>query len=291
MIDTFAIANREHYSGGVRDFQVLGSDKHPTDQWLWLGNFRAEDVNHKQVFRLPAREWVRYLKFRLLSHYGNEYYCTLTYLRVHGSTMLESFREDMEQSQREVASMNEVIKRAASSISSTGAAAGGTATAPAPAPAKQIGGTTAAASASATATGAAAPAATPVVKPKQPRDAVPKPSVANPEPGPPAVPAEPRTAAANATVNNSTVGTATNATQSASSSNSTGSAASPAESAAAASASASTGAANALRDAVDAVGDVVARVAELGGRTKTGADEALARFTKRTVSRAAMVGV
>lgn len=60
---------------------------------------------------------MRYLKFRILSHYvGNDdldsnthtdshtniidahheyYYCTLTYVRVHGSTMLEAFRHDM----------------------------------------------------------------------------------------------------------------------------------------------------------------------------------------------------
>jgi hypothetical protein len=44
-----------------------------------------------QRFKMASGEWARYLKFRFLSNYGNEFYCTLTTLRVHGFTMLEEF--------------------------------------------------------------------------------------------------------------------------------------------------------------------------------------------------------
>lgn len=42
---------------------------------------------------------VRYLKFRFLSHYGSEYYCTLTGIRVHGPTMLESVERELEENE------------------------------------------------------------------------------------------------------------------------------------------------------------------------------------------------
>lgn len=93
MLQRIAVANYEHYSSGLKDFQVLGSDTHPTDKWLLLGQFRARNVNDRQVFDISKPVWVRYLKFRLLSHYGSEYYCTLTYAHAYGGTMLDSFRQ------------------------------------------------------------------------------------------------------------------------------------------------------------------------------------------------------
>jgi len=83
---------------GFKEFQVLGSESHPTNSWLLLGNFRADNVNRKQVFHLKQKVLVRYLKFRLLTHYGNEYFCTLTAVQAFGSTMLESFRDDIDKS-------------------------------------------------------------------------------------------------------------------------------------------------------------------------------------------------
>lgn len=44
----------------------------------------------------------RYLKFKFLTHYGDEFYCTVTQVKVHGSTMMESFQHEWQQSSAEV---------------------------------------------------------------------------------------------------------------------------------------------------------------------------------------------
>ncbi|KAG6952861.1 hypothetical protein JG688_00013085 [Phytophthora aleatoria] len=87
--DAIAIANYEKFSSPVKDFIVLGSVNYPTDTWLVLGNFTATHTNGEQIFQLDAQQHVRYIKFRFLSHYGSEYYCTLSQLRVFGRTFTQ----------------------------------------------------------------------------------------------------------------------------------------------------------------------------------------------------------
>ena len=53
----------------------------------------------------------RYLKFKFLSHHGDEFYCTLTQVKVHGSTMLESFQHEWQQSSAEVKEMQDMMKK------------------------------------------------------------------------------------------------------------------------------------------------------------------------------------
>ncbi len=62
VLDTFSLANLEHYSTGFRDFQLLGSSKYPTDKWILLGNFRLAKSHGIQEFTLHRPEWTRYLK-------------------------------------------------------------------------------------------------------------------------------------------------------------------------------------------------------------------------------------
>ncbi|POM67719.1 Hypothetical protein PHPALM_16227 [Phytophthora palmivora] len=87
--DAIAVANYEKFSSPVKDFIVLGSVNYPTDTWLVLGNFTAAHTNGEQIFELDAQQHVRYIKFRFLSHYGSEYYCTLSQLRVFGRTFTQ----------------------------------------------------------------------------------------------------------------------------------------------------------------------------------------------------------
>jgi hypothetical protein len=35
----------------------------------------------------------RYLRIEFLAHYGNEFYCPVTLLRVHGTTMMEEYKK------------------------------------------------------------------------------------------------------------------------------------------------------------------------------------------------------
>jgi hypothetical protein len=37
-VSAISITNLEHYSSGVEYFQLLGSDKHPTPEWVLMGS-------------------------------------------------------------------------------------------------------------------------------------------------------------------------------------------------------------------------------------------------------------
>ena len=54
---------------------------------------------------------LRYLKFKFLSHYGDEFYCTVSQVKVHGSTMLESFQHEWQQSSAEVREVQDFMKK------------------------------------------------------------------------------------------------------------------------------------------------------------------------------------
>lgn len=95
LVDTIEIANFEHYSSNLKEFELLGSLVYPTDQWVKLGNFNATNVKLAQRFVLPEPKWVRYLKLNLLSHYGSEFYCTLSVVEVFGVDAVERMLEDL----------------------------------------------------------------------------------------------------------------------------------------------------------------------------------------------------
>ena len=101
-IDSVVIANYERYSSTVKTFQLLGSHSYPVKEWMLLGEFEAKAVNGEQLFRLPKKAYARYLKFRFVKHHGSEFFCTLSLIRVYGSSMLESLREDLVESVQEV---------------------------------------------------------------------------------------------------------------------------------------------------------------------------------------------
>ncbi|XP_021889641.1 uncharacterized protein SLP1 [Carica papaya] len=95
LVDTIGIANFEHYSSNLKDFELLGSLVYPTETWVSLGNFTAANVKHIQKFVLQEPKWVRYLKLNLLSHYGSEFYCTLSVVEVYGVDAVERMLEDL----------------------------------------------------------------------------------------------------------------------------------------------------------------------------------------------------
>lgn len=95
LVDTIEIANFEHHSSNLKDFELLGSPVYPTDSWVKLGNFTAANMKHAQRFVLPVPKWVTYLKLNLLSHHGSEFYCTLSVLEVYGVDAVEKMLEDL----------------------------------------------------------------------------------------------------------------------------------------------------------------------------------------------------
>jgi hypothetical protein len=96
LVDTVALANLEHYSSNFKEFDVHGSKSYPptTGAWEPLGRFTAENVKHAQRFALPEPRWARYLRLRLVSHYGSGFYCTLSYLEVYGVDAVERMLQD-----------------------------------------------------------------------------------------------------------------------------------------------------------------------------------------------------
>lgn len=106
LIDTIVLANYEFFSSIFRHFRVSVSDRYPVkmDKWRDLGTFEAQNTRGVQAF--PVQNpliWARYLRVEFLSHYGNEYYCPLSLLRVHGTTMMEEFRHQEEPTRDEIA--------------------------------------------------------------------------------------------------------------------------------------------------------------------------------------------
>ncbi|CAH9117053.1 unnamed protein product [Cuscuta europaea] len=95
LVDVIKIANFEHYSSNLKEFELLGSLTYPSEAWEPLGTFVAENVKHLQCFKLPQPKWVRYLKLNLRSHYGSEFYCTISVVEVYGVDAIEQMLEDL----------------------------------------------------------------------------------------------------------------------------------------------------------------------------------------------------
>ncbi|XP_024996679.1 SUN domain-containing protein 5-like [Cynara cardunculus var. scolymus] len=95
LVDAITIANFEHHSSNFKQFELLGSLVFPTETWYDLGTFVAENVKHSQYFKLPEPRWARYVMLRLISHYGSEFYCTLSVFEAYGVDAIEKMLEDL----------------------------------------------------------------------------------------------------------------------------------------------------------------------------------------------------
>ncbi|KAI1464746.1 UNC-like C-terminal-domain-containing protein [Daldinia caldariorum] len=96
LVDTVVIANFEFFSSMIRHFRVSVSDRYPVklEKWKVLGIFEARNSRDIQPFLVENPQiWAKYLRIEILSHYGNEYYCPMSLLRVHGTRMLDSWKE------------------------------------------------------------------------------------------------------------------------------------------------------------------------------------------------------
>jgi hypothetical protein len=114
LVDTVVLANFEFFSSMIRKFRVSVSDRYPVklEKWKILGEFQARNSRDIQPFAVENPQiWARYLRVEILSHYGNEYYCPLSLLRVHGTRMLDSWKEaDPSEAEGELEGEEEPIK-------------------------------------------------------------------------------------------------------------------------------------------------------------------------------------
>ncbi|KAI4140682.1 MAG: hypothetical protein L6R39_005690 [Caloplaca ligustica] len=101
LVDTVVLANFEFFSSIFRTFRVSVSDRYPVklDKWRDLGTFEAQNSRGIQAFLVEEPQiWARYLRIEFLTHFGQEYYCPVSLLRVHGTTMMEEFNHELKNS-------------------------------------------------------------------------------------------------------------------------------------------------------------------------------------------------
>lgn len=104
LVDTIVLANFEFFSSMMRHFRVSVSDRYPVkaDKWKLLGTFETRNSRDIQAFLVEhPLIWAKYIKIDFLTHYGNEYYCPISLLRVHGTRMLETWKDSEPGSQDE----------------------------------------------------------------------------------------------------------------------------------------------------------------------------------------------
>ncbi|OBZ71136.1 V-type proton ATPase proteolipid subunit [Grifola frondosa] len=98
-IDTVQLANFEFFSGVFKDFTVSVAKTYTTDPdgWTIAGTYRAKNSRGVQSFHTPTslRDFYRFIRIDFQSHYGNEYYCPVSLLRVYGLTHLEEWKWDI----------------------------------------------------------------------------------------------------------------------------------------------------------------------------------------------------
>ena len=99
LVKQIQLANYELYSSRVKNFQLQISQT--MGNWIDMGTYTATPESGVQSIDLKEPAWGRYLKFKFKSHYGDEFYCTLSQILVHGSTMVQGFHEHLQESEDE----------------------------------------------------------------------------------------------------------------------------------------------------------------------------------------------
>ena len=89
------ISNFERYSSRIADFVVLSSQSYPTPKWTQLGEFTAEDEAGTQEFDMPKPHFAKFIKILVNSFHGNEFFCTLSEVKVYGTTIVEDLSDGM----------------------------------------------------------------------------------------------------------------------------------------------------------------------------------------------------
>ncbi|KAK4155203.1 UNC-like C-terminal-domain-containing protein [Chaetomidium leptoderma] len=96
LVDTVVLANFEFFSSMIRKFRVSVSDRYPVklEKWVDLGTFEARNSRDIQAFLIEHPQiYTKYIRIEVLNHWGNEFYCPLSLLRVHGTRMLDTWKE------------------------------------------------------------------------------------------------------------------------------------------------------------------------------------------------------
>lgn len=132
LVKQIVIANYERYSSHMREIRLSGSATTAMgrDNWVDLGTYvttAGDGSSGKQIFGLTEQTWARYLKAEFLSHHGDEFYCTVSQISVHGSTVLQGFHEQWGEDE---SSQNDDVESASDTESEAMSSSDQTTTAP-----------------------------------------------------------------------------------------------------------------------------------------------------------------
>lgn len=94
LVSRIVMGNFELFSSMFKSVKFSVSESFPVNtEWKELGVFEAENIRDLQTFDIEnPLIWARYLRIDMLSHYDNEFYCPISLVRVHGTTMIEEFK-------------------------------------------------------------------------------------------------------------------------------------------------------------------------------------------------------
>ncbi|KAK0467232.1 UNC-like C-terminal-domain-containing protein [Desarmillaria tabescens] len=106
-IDTVQLANSEPFSGVFKDLTVSVAKTYSTGEegWTVAGTYRAKNIQGVQSFHPPtslSHDFYRYIRIDFHSHYGNEYYCPISLLRVHGLHRLDQGKWEQRETEHRV---------------------------------------------------------------------------------------------------------------------------------------------------------------------------------------------
>lgn len=98
-VDTIMLANYEMFSSSYKLVKIGFSRSYPTDKWE-VYEQQVPLQRNQFLFSVPKR-WAKYLKFEFFYPHTNHHYCTLSELRVFGTSMLEEYRKEEKKEQKQ----------------------------------------------------------------------------------------------------------------------------------------------------------------------------------------------
>jgi hypothetical protein len=115
-IDHMQIGNFEFFSSMIKEVQVLASNRYPTNSWALLGNFTLSNERELQSLDFGDEselfpEWFKYIKIRILSHWGKEFYCPITEIQVNGLPYVEKLQQELRQNSLELDNLEKHLKQ------------------------------------------------------------------------------------------------------------------------------------------------------------------------------------
>jgi hypothetical protein len=112
LVDTVVLANFEFFSSTFKEFRISVTDRYPIHErgWKTIGTYVGNNTRTLQVFAVEnPLIWARYIRIEFLSHYGSEFYCPLSLLRIHGTTMMEEYKNQENIPQDEYTHAQDVV--------------------------------------------------------------------------------------------------------------------------------------------------------------------------------------